>query len=170
MVLSSDRAIFESSIVFKRHFRFNDYTEHGGAFLPLTTRRAPLTFLFLYAYTTRKRGEQKTRDIKEERLEGDKEGIKRRRTYVFERVSELVLPEPCFGWILCFKKEEFWVETPLLEAKKRKKTDHSWGSKRTHRCRKERWKERLMRGAFSVFAHENTSSLASHTALSSLLF
>ena len=105
---------------------FNDYTEHGGAFLPLTTRRAPLTFLFLYTHHTEERRNKK-REFKEERLEGDKEGIKRRRTYVFERVSELVLPEPCFGWILCFKKEEFWVETPLLEAKKRKKTDHSWG-------------------------------------------
>ena len=43
---------------------FNDYTEHGGAFLPLTTRRAPLTFLFLYTHTTRKRGETKNESLK----------------------------------------------------------------------------------------------------------
>ena len=60
----------------------------------------------LHTHHTKERRNKK-REFKEERLEGDKEGIKRRRTYVFERVSELVLPEPCFGWILCFKKEEF---------------------------------------------------------------
>lgn len=42
---------------------------------------------------------------------------------MFERVSELVLPEPCFGWILCFKKEEFWFEThkAFIESEKEEK-------------------------------------------------
>ena len=42
---------------------------------------------------------------------------------MFERVSELVLPEPCFGWILCFKKEEFRFEThkAFIESEKEEK-------------------------------------------------
>ena len=59
--------------------------------------------------------------------------------------SELVLPEPCFGWILCFKKEEFWFldtcfigekgekNRPVLRPKNERTDRHE-----TYFCRKQR--------------------------------
>lgn len=40
---------------------------------------------------------------------------------MFECVSELVLPEPCFGWILCFKKEEFGARDTSFIGEKEEK-------------------------------------------------
>ena len=76
---------------------------------------------------------------------------------VFERVSELVLPEPCFGWILCFKKEEFRVRT----GEKREKNRPVLRLTRTQKAVEKRGekKKRDSRRAFSVFAHQNTSTL-----------
>ena len=55
--LSSDRAIFESRSSFRSTSAFNLDAQNTEAHSPLTTRRRrhKLTFLFLYAYTTRKR-------------------------------------------------------------------------------------------------------------------
>ena len=80
---------------------------------------------------------------------------------VFERVSELVLPEPCFGWILCFKKEEFRVRKACFftTGEKREKNKPVLSEAQTNAQKlSKREVKREIRGvcAFSVFAHQNT--------------
>ena len=93
---------------------------------------------------------------------------------VFERVSEIVLPEPCFGWILCFKKEEFRVRKLVFltmgEKREKNKPVLRLSNERTKAVEKRGEKRDSRRVCFFCFcAPKHTSTLRASGILFALL-